>query len=393
MGKEIISASDKDSAFAKVINWFTRLSPTGINCVNKGATSLESFKEDVYTYMREHISEDLWDECWIQLQNAAWSYDILTPLIDDDGSISDIACHAWNNVWYQKRGVWYEWKQHFRDVEHYNRFFSHVCTMNNKTLTDNNALDNSTDITTFKNFRLRNHFIHKSVNTDGNNVLTIRKSPTVKKTLLDLTNPVEGMLTEEMIPIILKHLREATGILIVGMGGSGKTTFLNALIEELPRAWKYLFIQENEELYSDTRRNSDFLRTVKGINQYDVSHDLKEMSKNGLLMSIRCFVVGETKDSTALYLFNVMNTGALGITTAHSDSSVHGLDKLADYIQYESNYNKDQCMEMLTLINKVFFFEDYRLREISTVTGYDYTTHKLDLTTEYYAHNPVQKTC
>ena len=39
---------------------------------------------------------------------------------------------------------------------------------------------------------------------------------------------------------------------------------------------------------------------------------------------------------------------------------------------------------MLTLANKVFFLQDYRLREISTIHGYNSSTHKLDLTTEYY---------
>ena len=142
-------------------------------------------------------------------------------------------------------------------------------------------------------------------------------------------------------------------------------------------------------MFSETRRNSDFLKTVQGINQYDVSHDLKELARNGLLMSIKCFVIGETKDGAALYLFNVMNTGAMGITTAHSDSSEHGLDKIADYIMYESGYNKDQCMDMLTIMNKVFFLKDYRLREISTIKGYDSTKHKLILETEYFKHNPI----
>ena len=112
-----------------------------------------------------------------------------------------------------------------------------------------------------------------------------------QKTLEILTQPEEGMISAEMLPIIRKHLQEATGVLIVGMGGSGKTTFLNALIEELPKEWKFLFIQENEELYSDTRRNADFLRTVKGINQYDVSHDLKVVGIFRIVNTLLPFVL------------------------------------------------------------------------------------------------------
>lgn len=378
-------------AVAKTVNQFMRFNPTGINCVNKGATTLETYKEDVYAWLEKSpIPTEFYDECWKELYNAAWNYDILTPLIYDDGAISDISCHAWDNVWIQRRGKWLQNDFHFRDEDHYRRFFTHVCTMNGMTINARNASDNCTDITTCPDFRMRLNFIHKSINTDGTNVFSIRKIPTHKKTLEILTHPEEGMLTSDMIPIIQSHLKEATGILIVGMGGSGKTTFLNALIEELPAEWKFLFIQENEELYSDTRKNSDFLRTVKGVNEYDASHDLKELARNGLLMSIKCFVIGETKGGEALYLFNVCNTGAVGITTAHSDSAEHGLDKIADYIKYESDYSKDQCMEMLTIMNKVFFLKNYRLREIVTIRGYDSEKHKLVFDKEFYNPNPVE---
>lgn len=382
----------RDSAVSTVILYFTRINPTGINCVNKMAMTLQSFKEDVYTYMEERkIPEEFWDSCWEELCAATWNYDILKPLIYDDGAISDIACHDWDNVWIQERGSWRECPFHFRDQTHYEMFFSHVCRMNNITMTDRNASDNCTDINTCPDFRLRLNFIHKSINTNGSNVFSIRKIPTHKKTLQVLAQPQEGMITEDMIPGIRDHLKAATGVLIVGMGGSGKTTFLNALIEELPKDWKFLFIQENEELFSETRRNSDFLRTVKGVNQYDASHDLKELARNGLLMSVKCFVIGEIKGEEALYLFNASNTGAVALATAHADSAMHALDKISDYIKYASDYTKDQCMDMLTTLNKVFFLKDYRVREILTIHGYDSEKHQLMCDVEEFNHNPITK--
>lgn len=375
---------DVTEAIARVITQFTRYNATLVNCVNKGAKTMETFRGEIYEWMSKNIPEEFHDRCYEELLAAAWNYDILKPLIYDDGTISDIACHDWDNVWIQERGVWRENDFHFRDEDHYNRFFTHMCTMHRMTINERNASDNCTDITTCPDFRMRLNFIHHSINTNGSNVFSIRKIPTKKKTLEMLTAPKEGMLTMPMVDIVKKHVSEATGILIVGMGGSGKTTFLNALIEELPLNWKILFIQENEELYSDTHRNTDFLKTVRPQNQYDVSHDLKELSRNGLLMSIKCFVIGETKGEEARYMFNVSNTGAVCLTTLHSDCSQHGLDKMADYIKMDSDYSKDQCMEMLTIFNKVFFLSNYRLREITTVKGYDLDKHKLITETEYY---------
>ena len=374
----------RDDALNKVYNQFNVINPTLINCVNKGAKTAETFKKEIYAWMEANIPEEFHDICYEHLVASAWHYDILKPLICDDGTISDIACHDWDNVWIQERGKWRECDFHFRNKDHYERFFRHACNMNYMSINERNASDNCTDITTCKDFRMRLNFIHKSINTNGSNVFSIRKVPTKKKTLEYLTRPEEGMLTPEMVSIVRKHVAEATGVLIVGMGGSGKTTFLNALIEELPIEWKILFIQENEELLSETHRNTDFLKTVRPQNKFDVAHDLKELSRNGLLMSIKCFVIGETKGEEARYMFNVSNTGAVCLTTLHSDSSIRGLDKMADYIKMDSDYSKDQCMDMLTIFNKVFFLKDYRLREISTIKGYDFDNHKLIVDTEYY---------
>lgn len=375
---------DLQEAISIVYEQFLRLNPTAVNCVNKGAKPMETFKEEVYEWMEEKVPAEFHDKCYDELVAAAWNYDILKPLIYDDGAISDIACHDWNNVWYMERGVWKECEFHFRSSEHYRRFFNHVCSMNNVTMSERNASDNCTDITTCPDFRLRLNFIHKFINTNSSHIFSIRKIPTVKKTLEKLTEPLEGMLTVEMLPIIRKHIAEATGILIVGMGGSGKTTFLNAVVEELPLDWKMLFIQENEELYTYTHRNTDFLKTIKSANQYGVSHDLRELARNGLLMSIKCFIIGETKGPEARDLFSVATNGAVCCTTLHTDSSQHGLDKMADYIKMDSDFSKDQCMEMLTIFNKVFFLDKYRVREITTIHGYNLDTHKLELTTEYY---------
>ena len=208
-------------AIAKVYIQFTKLNPTLINCVNKKATTMDTFREDVYAWMNDNgIPNEFRDAAYSALCDSAWNYDILKPFIYDDGAISDIACHSWDNVWIQTRGKWSESPVHFRNQEHYDRFFQHVLNMHNITLNERNQDANCTDIDTCPDFRMRLNFLHKSVITDGTNVFSIRKIPTHKKTLDILCRPEEGMLKPSMIPIIKQHLKEATGIFIVGMGGS-----------------------------------------------------------------------------------------------------------------------------------------------------------------------------
>ena len=104
-------------AIEKVVNQFTKLNRTLVNAVNKGATSMTTFKEDVYEWMQDNIPTEFQNVAYEELVAALWNYDILKPLIYDDGSISDIACHAWDNIWIMVRGKWKECDFHFRDEE------------------------------------------------------------------------------------------------------------------------------------------------------------------------------------------------------------------------------------------------------------------------------------
>ena len=382
----------KDEAISKVVTQFTVFNPTLVNVVNKKAKTMEVFREEIYEWMSAHIPEEYHDDCYMELCHAAWNYDILYDYIYDDGAISDIVCHDWNNVFIQVRGKWQEAPRHFRDPEHYRRFYNHVCSMNMITSNERNATMNCTDVTTCPDFRMRLNFMHKSINTDGSNIFSIRKIPTHKKTLETLARPEEGMITPGMIPIIRQHIKDATGILLVGVGGSGKTTMLNAMLEEFPLEWKMLVIQENEELYSYTHKNTDFLKTVRAQNEYGANHDLKELARNGLLINIKLFCIGEVKGGPeAASIFNVANTGAVCTCTLHSSSSQRGLDKMADYIKAETDYKKSECMDMLTIFNKVFFMDKYRLREVTTIDTYDFEKEKLIMKTEYYDPDAIRK--
>ena len=49
---------DLQTSIARTVDQFTWLNQVGINCVNKGATSLESFREDVREWMKDHIPEE-----------------------------------------------------------------------------------------------------------------------------------------------------------------------------------------------------------------------------------------------------------------------------------------------------------------------------------------------
>ena len=63
---------DLQQAIAKVVNQFTKLNPTVIDCVNKKAKTMDVFKEEVYEYMSKYIPEEFHDRCYDELCAAAW---------------------------------------------------------------------------------------------------------------------------------------------------------------------------------------------------------------------------------------------------------------------------------------------------------------------------------
>ena len=52
-------------------------------------------------------------------------------------------------------------------------------------------------------------------------------------------------------------------------------------------------------------------------------------------------------------------------------SSTEAMDKLADYIKYGSDYSKEDALRMLHSINTVVYLENFKVKEISEVVGWD----------------------
>ena len=61
-------------AIAKVYIQFTKLNPTLINCVNKKATTMDTFREDVYAWMNDNgIPNEFRDAAYSALCDSAWN--------------------------------------------------------------------------------------------------------------------------------------------------------------------------------------------------------------------------------------------------------------------------------------------------------------------------------
>ena len=184
------------------------------------------------------------------------------------------------------------------------------------------------------------------------------------------------MAQKETFDYLIKAAGERDGMLFTGKGASGKTTMMNFLLDYIPHSYSGLVIQENEELFSD-HPDLMFQHTVMNRGEGKIQYDLKDLARNGLLVDLDYFIIGEIKGGEALYMLNAAYTGHRCWASVHGASSTEAINKLVDYIKYASDYTREEAMQMLTHINTVVFMKNFHVKEIAEVVGWDDDKKKL----------------
>lgn len=119
-----------------------------------------------------------------------------------------------------------------------------------------------------------------------------------------------------------KLMIEGKNLLISGGTGSGKTSFLNALIEFIPKHTRIVSVEDSEELDLRAFENHKSLLV-------DKTESSKFTYENALNIAMRMspdrLMVGEIDTRNALLFLRFGNTGHKGmVSTLHADS-VHGV--------------------------------------------------------------------
>lgn len=123
-------------------------------------------------------------------------------------------------------------------------------------------------------------------------------------------------------------VRARKTILIAGGTATGKTTFANALIREIPSEERLIAIEDTPELILDAP-NTLGLMAVRGT-QGESEVSAEQLLQASLRMRPSRILLGELRGAEAFTFLRAVNTGHPGsITTIHADSPDLAIEQLA----------------------------------------------------------------
>ncbi len=207
--------------------------------------------------------------------------------------------------------------------------------------------------------------------------VTIRK---FSKTPMTMEKLIEyGSLTKDIAEQLEVLVKAKYNIFISGGTGSGKTTFLNALSNFIPRDERVITIEDSAELQIKNIDNLVRLETrtanVAGVGEISI----RDLIKSSLRMRPERIVVGEVRGGEALDMLQAMNTGHDGsISTGHANSTEDMLSRLETMVLQGAaglplEAIRQQIASAVDIIIHLSRLRDKsrRTMEITEVLGYD----------------------
>lgn len=135
-----------------------------------------------------------------------------------------------------------------------------------------------------------------------------------------------GTVSKNQADILRQALQHHLNIVVSGATGSGKTTLINALIQEigvLMPEERIVTIEDTRELSLGPERNSVCLEADSKIT-------LSELLRSSLRLRPDRIIVGEVRGAEALDLIDALTTGHRGgLTTIHAGTPLQALERLS----------------------------------------------------------------
>ena len=304
-----------------------------------------------------------------ELFNSIRKLDILQELIDDD-SVTEIMVNGTEGIFLERNGRLLCWEKKITSKEKLEDMVQQIAGRCNRIVNesvpvaDARLLDGS-----------RVSLVLPPVALNGP-IITIRRFP---KNPIHMDRLVElGAVTTEAAAFLRALVRSGYNIFISGGTGSGKTTFLNALSDFIPKEERIITIEDNAELQIQGAENLVRLEARQANTEGKNSVTIRDLIKTSLRMRPDRIVVGEVRGEEALDMIQSMNTGHDGsLSTGHANSPRDMLSRLETMIlmamELPLSAIRRQIASAVDILIHLGRMRDRsrKVMEIVEITGYD----------------------
>ena len=180
-----------------------------------------------------------------------------------------------------------------------------------------------------------------------------------------------------------KAIANRKNILVVGGTGTGKTTFLNALLDKIAKISPYHRIISLEDLPELQCSADDYspMYTKQDTGTSNIKYDMTKLLADCMRRSPDRIIVGEVRDGAAYTMLKAWNTGHEGgACTVHANDAEGGLTRIKSLAQEDPNSAGDlkeliaEAIDVVVSIRHVELANGKKSRkvdEIIELNGYD----------------------
>lgn len=246
--------------------------------------------------------------------------DVLQDLLEDP-SITEIMINGYQAIFIEREGKLYKYKREFYSKERLSDVIQQMVAKANRRVNEASPIVDS---------RLedgsRVNVVLDPIAIDGP-IVTIRKFPEKPITMKDLIS--WEAISVEVAEFLRELVESGFNIFVCGGTGSGKTTFLNAMSNFIPKEERIITIEDSAELQIKEIENLVRLEVRNANSSGENEVNIRDLIKTSLRMRPSRIIVGEIRGGEALDLLQALNTGHDGsMSTGHGNSPKDMLSRI-----------------------------------------------------------------
>lgn len=255
----------------------------------------------------------------LQIFHSIRKLDVLQELVDDP-EVTEIMINGVDNIFTERNGRIIKQKLGFESKEKLEDIVQQIVASCNRVVNESSPI---VDARLADGSRV--NIVLSPVALNGP-IITIRRFPENPMTMEKLIE--FGALTPYIRDYLALLVKAGYNIFISGGTGSGKTTFLNALSNYIPKDLRVITIEDNAEL--QIREVPNLVRlearnaNVEGCKEITI----RDLIKSSLRMRPDWIIVGEVRGSECVDMLQAMNTGHMAMSTGHANSAADMLSRI-----------------------------------------------------------------